>query len=177
MSKNSTQPLRVPLPEPRDDSERPVSILRARQRGASPRSGAIALKGRRPGFFFVLGLAFGVGAALPLARVLWREPAKPQVPVETQIRSLIEASQEALSLGRPEQALPLLVTADSLGLKNEVVQNNLCVTFNMLHRHDDAIEACKIALVLNPDFALARNNLRWAQAELAKAENRAPSAR
>jgi tetratricopeptide (TPR) repeat protein len=136
-----------------------------------------ALTGRRPGLVFVLGVATGAGAAFPLARVLSSEPAKPVVPVAQQIQSLTDESVTALSLGKPEQALPLLVTADSLGLKSEVIQNNLCVTFNQLHRYDDAIEACKVALLLNPDFTLALNNLRWAQAELAKAENRAPATR
>jgi hypothetical protein len=35
----------------------------------------------------------------------------------------------------------------------------------MLHRYDEAVGACKLALQLKPDFALARNNLAWAKAE------------
>lgn len=176
MSKNSTQPLHVALAAP-GDSDRPVSIPRERPARATPRPRSAAAKGSRPPLVFLAGLAVGVGVALPLALLLSRQPARPVVAEALQIQSLITESQRALSGGKPEQALPLLVTADSLGLKNEVVQNNLCVTFIMLHRHDDAIEACKVALVLNPNFALARNNLRWAQAELAKAENRPSAAR
>jgi tetratricopeptide (TPR) repeat protein len=47
--------------------------------------------------------------------------------------------------------------------------NNLCVADTMQMRDNLAIAACKRALLLAPDFELARNNLKWAEDEDQKA--------
>jgi len=116
-----------------------------------------------------LGAAMGVAAAFPLARASLEQPPAPVVSDDVRQLDLLNQSVALLQSGHPEQALPLLVQADSIAYKNEMVQNNLCVAFILLRRYEDAIDACKIALVLKPDFTLAQNNLRWAHAELGKA--------
>ena len=37
--------------------------------------------------------------------------------------------------------------------------NNICAAYNALKQWDDAIAACERALVIDPDFELAKNNL------------------
>jgi hypothetical protein len=141
-----------------------------RPRG-SARAGSSAVRdAKRPALALAIGIAIGAVGAFPLARARSQKPDVPQLPVDVRVNALINESQRALQDRQPDRALRLLVEADGIGLKNEVVQNNLCVTFNMLGRFEDAIEACKIALVLSPDFTLAKNNLRWAQSQLAQAE-------
>ena len=46
---------------------------------------------------------------------------------------------------------------------NAVVLNNLCAAYNDLGKWQDAIQACSKALELEPDFKLAKNNLKWAR--------------
>jgi tetratricopeptide (TPR) repeat protein len=126
------------------------------------------LTNRKPLLVLAVGIGIGIITAFPLAHALLREPEVTPVPDAVRLSSLLNQSQAALNSGNPTQALPLLVEADGIGFKNPTVQNNLCVAFNMLQRYDEGIEACRNALVLKPDFALARNNLAWARAQLAK---------
>lgn len=46
--------------------------------------------------------------------------------------------------------------------------NNACASYNMLKKWDEAIDACRRALEINPNFDLARNNLNWALSESEK---------
>jgi len=45
-----------------------------------------------------------------------------------------------------------------------VAYNNICAAYNQLQQWDQAIAACQRALVIQPDFELAKNNLAAAQA-------------
>ncbi|WP_378183132.1 hypothetical protein [Aquimarina sp. SS2-1] len=51
---------------------------------------------------------------------------------------------------------------------NAVAYNNICSAYNALKKYHDAINACKNALELSPDFQLAKNNLRWSKEQLTK---------
>jgi tetratricopeptide (TPR) repeat protein len=84
---------------------------------------------------------------------------------------MIEQSRQALSAAQPERALSVLREAERVDPKNASIQNNLCVAFMGLGKHDEAIAACNAAIGLQPDFQLARNNLAWAQQERAKVQN------
>jgi Tfp pilus assembly protein PilF len=114
----------------------------------------------------MFGIIIGVAGAFPVAQRLLRRPEAPPVPENVRRNSMIDLSQRLLRAGDAERALPVLLQADSIGFKNELVQNNLCVAFNMLRRYEEAMEACRIALVLKPDFVLAQNNLQWARSHL-----------
>ena len=41
--------------------------------------------------------------------------------------------------------------------------NNMCSAYNKLGEWDLAIEACRKALQITPDYPRARANLRWAE--------------
>jgi len=54
--------------------------------------------------------------------------------------------------------------------KSAVAWNNIAAADEGLKRWDDAIDAAKHALALQPDFQLARNNLAWSQQQKAAAK-------
>ena len=49
-----------------------------------------------------------------------------------------------------------------------VAWNNLAAAYGSLNKWPEEIEACKRALALDPGMVLAKNNLAWAKAQLAK---------
>lgn len=121
------------------------------------------------------GIALGVLLAFPAAYALFRadeitarQAVKPEV-ARAQAAKLVADSQRAIDERNLQDAVDLLVRADRLDPKNPNVHNNLCVASTLLRRYDDAVAACNAALALKPDFQLAKNNLRWALDERAKA--------
>jgi tetratricopeptide (TPR) repeat protein len=122
----------------------------------------------------LLGLAFGVPGGYALSQ--GPATALPTQVDELRLVSLINESRRALALEQPAYAVSLLRAAEALNPRNAALQNNLCAALNGLRRFDEAIAACRAALLLQPDFELARNNLAWAQAERAQAMASAPSA-
>lgn len=63
--------------------------------------------------------------------------------------------------------LQALTFPDTAG-KQALIYNNLCAAYNSLQMPDSAIKAGERALQLQPDFQLAINNLRCAQAAKGK---------
>ncbi|EZH72941.1 hypothetical protein ATO12_18140 [Aquimarina atlantica] len=49
---------------------------------------------------------------------------------------------------------------------NSVAYNNICSSFNELGQYINAVDACKKALELSPEFKLAENNLKFAESNL-----------
>lgn len=46
--------------------------------------------------------------------------------------------------------------------------NNICSSYNALKKYEEAMKACKKALEIDPDYQLAKNNLKWIEKELKK---------
>jgi tetratricopeptide (TPR) repeat protein len=132
---------------------------------------------RKSAILFVAGTLAGLALGVPTAYGLFRAgaeqhveaPSKPVEVVHSALLRLIPESQAALANDQPQRALDMLLEAERIDPKNAVVQNNLCVAYIGLGRHDAAIAACNAALVLDKNFQLARNNLTWAQSVRAKA--------
>jgi len=59
---------------------------------------------------------------------------------------------------------------------NAVVLNNICATHNKMDHLKKGIQACRRALELRPAFDRAKNNLAWAERQLASIRNRAKAA-
>lgn len=47
--------------------------------------------------------------------------------------------------------------------KNAAAYNNICSAYNQMKKWNLGAEACKKALEINPDYQLAKNNLKWAK--------------
>lgn len=132
---------------------------------------------RKSATSFVAGALAGLALGVPLAYGLFRAgaeqsvvaPRKPVENVRSSLLRLIRESQAALAKDQPQRALEMLLEAERIDPKNALVQNNLCVAYINLSRHDAAIAACNAALVLDKNFQLARNNLGWAQSARAEA--------
>jgi tetratricopeptide (TPR) repeat protein len=81
-----------------------------------------------------------------------------------------------LSLGyiranQPGRALPLLDEVLAAQPNNAIAWNNRCVAHTMLMSYNLGIEDCKQALHIDPEFQLAKNNLKWSQDEFAKTQS------
>jgi Flp pilus assembly protein TadD len=132
---------------------------------------------RKSSILFVAGALAGLALGVPTAYGLFRAsseqrvevPSKSTEVVHSALLRLIPESQAALANDQPQRALDMLLEAERIDPKNAVVQNNLCVAYIGLGRHDAAIAACNAALLLDQSFQLARNNLAWAQSARTKA--------
>jgi tetratricopeptide (TPR) repeat protein len=56
---------------------------------------------------------------------------------------------------------------------NAIALNNICATHNKMRQFKQATQACRKSLELSPNFTLAKNNLAWAERELAAIKRRA----
>ena len=99
----------------------------------------------------------------------------PEAPSTAALEALVQtqptsANRINLSLayingGTPERAIPLLEGVVATDKTNTVAWNNLCVAHTMRQDYATAIDECNNALLISPDFQLARNNLKWASDE------------
>ena len=67
----------------------------------------------------------------------------------------------------PEKALSFFERSLVASPKNAVALNNVCSTNNELERWKVAIESCHQALAIDTQFQLAKNNLKFAEDQLA----------
>jgi Flp pilus assembly protein TadD len=81
----------------------------------------------------------------------------------------IKLSLAYINGGQPGQAIPVLNAVVAEDKTNAVAWNDLCVAHTLQKDYATAIDECNHALTLSPDFQLARNNLKWASDEKAKA--------
>jgi len=97
--------------------------------------------------------------------------ATAQAPSIASLEALVSAQPTAanrinLSLayiqaGRPAPAVPVLQAVLAEDKTNAIAWNNLCVAHTMQQEYRDGIDDCNHALAIQPDFQLAKNNLKW----------------
>lgn len=89
---------------------------------------------------------------------------------ESTPQNQIDRSLALIRANQPGRALPILDSVLADDPHNAVAWNNRCAANNMLMYYGEAIADCTRALRVSPDFLLARNNLRWAQDQLASVQ-------
>jgi len=85
------------------------------------------------------------------------------------ISSRIDLSLAFIRLNQPARAIPVLNSVIAEDARNSDAWNNLCVANTMQMAFNRAIEDCKQAVRIAPQFTLAQNNLKWAEDENRKA--------
>lgn len=122
--------------------------------------------------------------ALPLIYFVFRsrdklaQPPTVQAAAQTDVAALETAVRNSptpgnrinLSLayingGASTRAIPLLLSVVNDDKNNTIAWNDLCVARTLLKDYAEAIDNCNRALTIQPDFQLARNNLKWASDE------------
>ena len=93
-------------------------------------------------------------------------PADSIIVINKALKSEDLYLNESLALynaGKFQQSLQSAGKALQLKPDDATAYNNICVANIKLQQLDAAINACQIAIKLNPDFKLAKNNLAWAK--------------
>jgi len=80
----------------------------------------------------------------------------------------INLSQAYINANAPGRAVPVLQTLLASDPNNSIAWNNLCVAHTLLQEYMPAIDACNHALQIDPNYQLAKNNLKWTQQEKQK---------
>jgi len=70
----------------------------------------------------------------------------------------------------PGMAIPVLQAVLATEPDNLIAWNNLCVAHIMQKDYTPALKECERAVQIDPTYQLAKNNLKWAQEESAKAK-------
>jgi tetratricopeptide (TPR) repeat protein len=81
----------------------------------------------------------------------------------------IETARRLLDAKRARESLVPLARAQRLQPNSFAVYNDECVAYGLLERKQEAVDACKRALSIEPSSALAENNLAWVQSIQEKA--------
>ncbi len=92
-------------------------------------------------------------------------PEESKTPTAAQY---VDESLAFYSSGDYESAITAAKNALRVQADYPEAFNNICASLIQLRRYDEAIAECQRAIALRPDFALAKNNLRWAETEKAK---------
>jgi tetratricopeptide (TPR) repeat protein len=147
------------------------------------------------GLFFVLPISYLVlrhkGVRAVAAQSIAPQPAAPSITqLEEVVRTQpteenrIHLSWAYLSNHQPGRAIPVLLAIVAQNRNNADAWNNLCVAHNLQMEYSLAQEACKQAIHIQPEYQLAKNNLKWAEDEIrtaqqaiAAAEQLAPASR
>ena len=122
--------------------------------------------------------------ALPLIYFAFRsrdklsQPPTVQAAAQTDIAALeavtrnspttgnrINLSLAYINGGASARAIPILLSVVTDEKNNTIAWNDLCVARTLLKDYAEAIDNCNRALTIQPDFQLARNNLKWASDE------------
>lgn len=88
----------------------------------------------------------------------------------------LNLTQAYINANRQGSAIPILQGLLAQNPQNAQAWNNLCVARNMQSEFGEALEACRHAVAIAPEFQLAQNNLKWAQAQRQKALDAAAAA-
>jgi len=94
-----------------------------------------------------------------------QESAAQSSPTST---NRISLSLAYINGGQPARAIPVLSAVVAEDKTNAVAWNDLCVAHTLQKEYATAIDECNRALTINPEFQLARNNLKWASDEKSK---------
>lgn len=78
---------------------------------------------------------------------------------------LIDQSLALNRAGRYEESLTVAQSAVKVDPTSAVAWNNVAANDEALHQWDQAIAAAKRAIMLKPDFQLAKNNLAWSESQ------------
>jgi len=77
----------------------------------------------------------------------------------------LNLSMGYINAGQAGRAIPLLEALTARDPGNAAAWNNLCVANTMEQSYGEGIRDCDRALAIQPDFPLAKNNLKWATDE------------
>ncbi len=69
-----------------------------------------------------------------------------------------------------KEAIAVFAEGLTINSENYVLYNNICAAYNELQDWERAKINCDLALLINPDFELAKNNLRVAETKLLSAK-------
>ena len=81
---------------------------------------------------------------------------------------ILNLTEKLYSLQRYDEAISYCENAIVKNIKSKLIYNNLCACYNQKGEWLKAKSACEKALILDPDFQLAKNNLNWALGGLNK---------
>ncbi|MEQ9063004.1 MAG: tetratricopeptide repeat protein [Vicingaceae bacterium] len=87
----------------------------------------------------------------------------PKSSNQLQSNDLINLSLKMYNEGKYQSCIQACQKALEMDPNSAKAYNNMCIAYIRLNRIDDAIEAGKMAVKLDPHFKLAKNNLRWAK--------------
>ena len=104
-------------------------------------------------------------AAVATTNIAAQEALARQSPTEI---NLINLSLAYINGGATARAIPVLQAVVARDKNSAVAWNDLCVAQTLQGGYAEAIDACNQALTIDPNFQLARNNLRWASDERQK---------
>lgn len=110
--------------------------------------------------------AGSLSIAAPAQDIASREQS---VRLSPSVDNRINLSLAYIQANLPARAVPVLNSVIAEDSRNAVAWNNLCVAKIMQMEFNSAIEDCKTALRIVPNYQLAQNNLKWAEDENAKA--------
>ena len=81
---------------------------------------------------------------------------------------ILNLTEKLYTLQRYDEAILYCENAIEINIKSKFVYNNLCACYNQKEEWLKAKSACEKALILDPNFQLAKNNLNWALGGLNK---------
>ena len=81
---------------------------------------------------------------------------------------ILNLTEKLYLLQRYDEAISYCENAIDKNTKSKFIYNNLCACYNQKEEWLKAKSACEKALILDPDFQLAKNNLNWALGGLNK---------
>ena len=81
---------------------------------------------------------------------------------------ILNLTEKLYLLQRYDEAISYCENAIDKNTKSKFIYNNLCACYNQKGEWLKAKSACEKALILDPDFQLAKNNLNWALGGLNK---------
>ena len=79
------------------------------------------------------------------------------------VHDLINLSLRYFYAGQYDLCIKTCKQILALDSRNPTAYNNMCSAYNKMGAWQQALSACQQALSIDPDFELARNNLKWAQ--------------
>ncbi len=86
---------------------------------------------------------------------------------EATSNSYMELGRQCYDLGKYKKSAQYSQKAVELDASNLAAHNNLCIAYCRLKKWKAAVKECEAAIKLDPNFKLAKNNLKWAKDGLA----------
>jgi len=99
-----------------------------------------------------------------------KSTAPAQAVQDPKVGALINASLEAYNQKDYQKCIDLCDAAISIDPNSYLAYSNKCAAYILMQKYDEAIEAGKKTLSINPNYKYGIGNLKWATDEKAKAE-------